>query len=128
MHAGSNLHQHLFAFPRITVASGFEHKAFIPYTNAFADSPPNSTFVICGTVTKILSDQVLLHTGDAIPYEYLVLATGMGAPGAYVSGEKRSGIDYFQNQQKLVQKAEHITIIGGGAYGVRKSLALHILK
>lgn len=79
--------QNIFAFPRLHAVSGFERKAFVPYTSeyfkeahAFLPSlqGPNCTQIINGLVTSILPDKVVLENGKTIPYEYLVLATGTG--------------------------------------------------
>lgn len=115
------LRQHLFAFPRMSVIPGFEHKAFIPYTNAFSVCPPGSTSVIIGAVSTILPDKVVLErTGSEIPYEYLVLATGTGAAGPLVHQTKAEGIKYYRSLQQQVERANDIVVIGGGASGVRE--------
>ncbi|KAJ7583853.1 FAD/NAD-P-binding domain-containing protein [Mycena floridula] len=119
--------QHLFAFPRMTAIPSFEHKAFIPYNDVFkSTTPPNSTTVLRGNVAKILPNRVVLDDGKTVPFEFLVLATGLGPMGDFATAakEKQSGVAYFQEQQELVAKAEHITIIGGGAYGVQAALDL----
>lgn len=117
--------QHLFAFPRISVVPGFEHKAFIPYANAFNKTPEGSTSVINATATQVQSNQVLLDTGGTVPFEYLVLATGIGPPGPLLHArDKSTGTKFFQEHQKEVERASNIAVIGGGAYGVRTWILL----
>lgn len=120
--------QHLFAFPRFAVVPGYEHKAFIPYTNAFSEStPPDSTSIVQGKAVELLKDRVVVETGkgekEEIEYEYLVLATGtkLTPPGTLHTEGKVDGIKYFQDHQAAMKKAERIVIIGGGAVGIRKS-------
>ncbi|KAJ7140966.1 hypothetical protein C8R44DRAFT_931292 [Mycena epipterygia] len=55
--------QHLFAFPRMSVVPGFEHKAFIPFTNAFHETPRHSTSIVKGVALRILPDKVVLARG-----------------------------------------------------------------
>lgn len=120
--------QHLFAFPRFAVVPGYEHKAFIPYTNAFSSStPPDSTSIVQGKAVELLKDRVVVETGNGekeeIEYEYLVLATGtkLTPPGTLHTEGKVNGIKYFQDHQTAMKKAEKIVIVGGGAVGVRES-------
>ncbi|KAK0201242.1 FAD/NAD-P-binding domain-containing protein [Desarmillaria ectypa] len=111
--------QHLFAFPRVSVVPGFENRAFVPFTNAFHASPPDSTSVIHAIAEKILPGQIVLDNGQSIPYEYLVLATGTGRPGRLVSTQKSVETKRFRDLQEGIAKASHITVIGGGAYGIQ---------
>lgn len=125
--------QHLFAFPRFAVVPGYEHKAFIPYSNAFSDStPPDSTSIVQGKAVELLKDRVVVETGkgekEEIEYEYLVLATGtkLTPPGTLHTEGKVDGIKYFQDHQAAMKKAEKIVIIGGGAVGIRESRYFHV--
>ncbi|KAK0201243.1 FAD/NAD-P-binding domain-containing protein [Desarmillaria ectypa] len=111
--------QHLFAYPRIGVVPGFEHKAFIPFTNAFHASPAGSTSMVRATAEKILPNEVVLDNGTSIPYEYLVFATGTGRPGAPMTYEKSTETKRIQVIQEKIKSASNIVVIGGGAYGVQ---------
>ncbi|KAK0190094.1 FAD/NAD-P-binding domain-containing protein [Armillaria mellea] len=111
--------QHLFAYPRIGVVSGFEYKAFIPFTNAFHASPAGSTSMVRATAQKILPNEVVLDNGTSIPYEYLVFVAGTGRPGAPVAYEKSTETKRIQVIQEKVKGASNIVVIGGGAYGVQ---------
>ncbi|KIY50337.1 FAD/NAD(P)-binding domain-containing protein [Fistulina hepatica ATCC 64428] len=114
--------RHLFAFPRISVVPGFTEQSCIPYTNAFHAAPPNSTSFVHAVATKILPDHVLLANGDSVLYDYLVLATGTGSPGALFSYTKPLVVDWFTALQKSVENAHDIAVIGGGAFGVQLAL------
>ncbi|THH12756.1 hypothetical protein EW146_g7395 [Bondarzewia mesenterica] len=113
--------QHLFAFPRYAVVPGYEQQAFIPYTNMFSSSPPDSTSVVNARATEIHQDGVALDHGERIPYEFLVMATGtrLTPPGTLQSKSKLEGMKYLQEHQKHVEKARRIVIVGGGAVGVQ---------
>ncbi|KAF5337990.1 hypothetical protein D9758_014319 [Tetrapyrgos nigripes] len=122
--------QNLYAFPRLHSVTGFEHKAFIPFTSRFFNNadenvasssktlPSSSTKVVRGEVTSILPNKVVLKDGQKIPYEYLVLATGTGRTGT-IARDKKAGVMACQRHQKRVKNAKKIVVVGGGAFGVQ---------
>jgi len=100
---------------------GFEHRAFIPYSAMFKDLPPDATEVVQSRVTAIHPDRVELDYGEPISYEYLVIATGTYAPPPStlnVKG-KADGIALLQRNQRRVERANKIVVVGGGAVGVQ---------
>ena len=112
---------HLYALPRYSVVHGFEHRAFIPYSAMFKDLPLDATQVVQARVTAIHSDRVELDCGEPISYEYLIIATGTYAPPPStlnVKG-KADGIALLQRNQRRVEGANKIVVVGGGAVGVR---------
>ncbi|KIK65260.1 hypothetical protein GYMLUDRAFT_39619 [Collybiopsis luxurians FD-317 M1] len=131
--------QNIFAFPRLHAVSGFEHKAFVPYTSEYFqeahnnEAIPNCTRIVTGFVTSILPDKVVLKGGDTIPYEYLILATGTSQRVTVgsetlrtveqIEGEemndKQKGIELIHAWQTDVKQANSIVVVGGGAYGVQ---------
>lgn len=139
-----NLSQNIFAFPRLHAVSGFESKAFIPYTSEYFDeayatlSPHKThrcTHIITGLVTSILSAEVILEDGRTIPYEYLVIATGTGQRTTLglhnsnivnstltkdTSNDKEKGLVHIHEWQADMKRANKIVVVGGGAYGVRE--------
>ncbi|KAJ6628777.1 FAD/NAD-P-binding domain-containing protein [Mycena sp. CBHHK59/15] len=110
--------EHIFAFPRISAVPGFAHKAFIPYTNAFHASPPGSTSVVHGVASQILPEKVVLASGESVPYEYLVMATGTGFL-PLLSRTKVEGVAFAKALQERVKESSNIVVIGGGASGVQ---------
>jgi hypothetical protein len=119
----STTSQHIFAFPRLGVIPINPNKAFVPYDNAFHAAPPGSTSLVRGVASQILSDKVVLQSGESVPYEYLVMATGTGFPPLR-SRTKVDGIEFSKALQARVKESDRIVVVGGGAYGVR-TLAIH---
>ncbi|KAJ3035562.1 hypothetical protein HDV00_003660 [Rhizophlyctis rosea] len=116
---------HLFIFPRISIVSGYEHKAFIPFTNMFHDAKCESR-ILRAAVSKVDKDRVVLDRdvdgfGREVSYDYLVYAAGsrLTPPGNIPSDNKKDGIEYFQSMQKEVRKANRVVVIGGGAVGLQ---------
>ena len=111
-------------WPRISVMSKHEEKAFIP----FPDKPrmaPDGVFVFKqGNVVKFQADHILLENGERIPFSYLVLATGQTSRYPYdlTESTKESGISYFKSRRKQVQAAKSIAVVGGGPVGVEIAL------
>ncbi|KAJ8076640.1 hypothetical protein PM082_001063 [Marasmius tenuissimus] len=121
--------QHLFAFPRIGVVPSFEHKAFIPFGPAFfkavdkyassdasSRSPSSAIRIHNGTVKSVEPTRVILEKGDPIPYEFLVMATGMGRPETM---DKETGIHIARSSQQGISRAKKVLVVGGGAFGVQ---------
>ncbi|KAJ7904672.1 FAD/NAD-P-binding domain-containing protein [Mycena olivaceomarginata] len=109
---------HLFAFPRFAAVPLPPNKMLIPYTNAFHAAPPGSTSIVHGIAAQILPDKVVLQSGEAIPYEYLVLATGTGFVPVS-SRTKAESVAIGKAIQERVREAERVVVVGGGAYGVQ---------
>ncbi|KAF8988332.1 FAD/NAD(P)-binding domain-containing protein [Hymenopellis radicata] len=120
--------QHLFAFPRFSVVSDLEHRAFIPYDNAFHVCPPGSVTFVSGIAEKIIPGEVCLQSGERIPYEFLIFATGTGTPGPSVPATKPEGMRRLQTSQKEMRRAKHVIVVGGGAYGVQVATDLKELE
>ncbi|SPO01203.1 related to Amid-like NADH oxidoreductase [Cephalotrichum gorgonifer] len=117
---------HLFALPRFAVASGDEHKAFIPYTSVFANATePDKHLVVRARVQSLRPDHVTLDRdwagSNRIGFDYAVVATGtrLPAPGTIPSDEKPVGVEYLRSYQNRVKEARRIVIVGGGAIGVQ---------
>ncbi|KAJ7368460.1 FAD/NAD-P-binding domain-containing protein [Mycena albidolilacea] len=109
---------HLFAFPRFAAVPLPPNKTLIPYTNAFHAAPPGSTSIVHGIAAQVLPDKVVLQSGEAIPYEYLVLATGTGFVPVS-SRTKTESVAIGKAIQERVRESERVVVVGGGAYGVQ---------
>ncbi|KAJ7498764.1 FAD/NAD-P-binding domain-containing protein [Mycena latifolia] len=110
--------EHIFAFPRLSVIPDVAHKAFVPFTNAFHATPPGSTSVVHGIASEILPDKVVLQSGETIPYEYLVMATGTGFIPMR-SRTKAEGAAFGKAVQERIKESANVVVIGGGASGVQ---------
>jgi NADH dehydrogenase FAD-containing subunit len=123
--------QHLFAFPRFAVTNKVNtHKAFIPYgDHTFGATPAGSGSFIQARVTALSKSAVHLDRKvnldgqdlDAIPYAFLVVATGtkLSPPSTMPGSEKLGGVSYLQSHTEQVLKSSRIVVIGGGAVGVQ---------
>lgn len=132
------LAQRSFAYPRFAIASGSEHKAFVPFSpmlpsphrilraNALSLSPSTRTLTLDRPIPGASADS----GSHALSYDALVLATGtkLSPPGTMPGkGDKAEGVKYLQSIQGELEKAGEIIIVGGGAVGVRASpLALSL--
>lgn len=110
------------SYPRFSVYPGHEHKAFIPYTGIFADSPPDSGIIIRARALAIHGDRLQLdrqvvfdgQTIEALSFSHLVLATGTYLPGRLYD-TKLNGVEALQVTQRNVERAKTIAVLGGGA-------------
>ncbi|KAI1394261.1 FAD/NAD(P)-binding domain-containing protein [Hypoxylon trugodes] len=119
--------QFTWVLPRFCVVESHEHKAFIPYgpylpKNAFNVDGGKVSWVK-DRVSSITRDAVRLEsTGQEIPYEYLVLATGAGAtdtlPSRVGTDTKAQGMEFLRDMQKKIRDSKDLVVVGGGAAGV----------
>ncbi len=114
---------YLFNFPRYSVLQGHEAKAFVPYTHAFASSPPSIVSQIRGTVTSINSNHVRFDNGEKVEFGYLAIATGVTQlpPANVRSSSREGGCAELAALQRKIAEAKKIAIVGGGAVGVQLS-------
>lgn len=114
--------QFSWVLPRYCVASGHEHKAFIPYGGHIRGAPEGSVRWVRDRVIDATKTSVKLQESGEIPYDYLVIATGSGAqhglPSRVNDTDKVSGMKQLQATQKRIKDANRIIIAGGGAAGV----------
>lgn len=122
---------HLFAFPRFAILPDYEHKAFIPYTGVFAESPNKTQHsFIQAKVSSLKPHEVVLDRewkgSKQIPFDYLVAATGtrLAAPGTMPSDEKPNAVDYLKQYNQGIKKSKSVILIGGGAVGVQMACDL----
>ncbi|KAI1365111.1 hypothetical protein F5Y08DRAFT_304897 [Xylaria arbuscula] len=111
-----------WVLPRFCVVEGHEHKAFIPYGPGLRRIPEYALRWIQGRAVGITKDSVRLNSGEEIPYEFLVVATGAGAtdslPSRVPSDAKTEGIQQLKDIQLSIKEAKNLVVVGGGAAGV----------
>ncbi|KXG51742.1 Pyridine nucleotide-disulfide oxidoreductase, class-II [Penicillium griseofulvum] len=117
--------------PRFAIVPGQEHKAFIPYSGIFKESPyPSSHGVVQARVLSVKPAHIELDRewqgSKVIPFDYVVLATGtrLSKPAAMDDDDKASSVDYLQKHQAGVKRSHSILIVGGGAVGVQMATDL----
>lgn len=112
--------QFTWVFPRFSVVSGHEHKAFIPYGPYFGKAPQGSWLMLQDTVAEVGKSTISLQSGEKLGYEYLVMATGSraGAPSRLNTNEKEDGMDILRGLQGRICDANDFVVVGGGAAGV----------
>lgn len=115
--------QFSWVLPCYCVASGHEHKAFIPYGGYLRAAPEGSVRWVRDRVVDATKTCVKLGENGEIPYDYLVIATGSGGfyglPSRVNQAVKSAGMERrLQAMQMRVKEANNIVIVGGGAAGV----------
>lgn len=115
--------QFTWVLPRFCVVKGHEHKAFIPYGGNMAGVPEGSYRWVKDRVVDIDGTAVRLQDSDeAIPYEFLVIATGSGVqdglPSRVNATDKLEGMRRLQGIQNSIEAANTVVVVGGGAAGV----------
>jgi NADH dehydrogenase FAD-containing subunit len=116
--------QFTWVFPRFSVISGHEHKAFIPYDNLVDGAPLGSYKMVRDTVNSISKTAVSLESGHSLEYEYLIIATGSqaGTPSRLNVNRKEDGIEVLKNLQDAIAGAGKLAVVGGGPAGVELAL------
>ncbi|KAF2721086.1 FAD/NAD(P)-binding domain-containing protein [Polychaeton citri CBS 116435] len=111
---------YLFTFPRFSVLEGHERSAFIPYDGLDRNAPQGILVRVQDTVLSLTETHVVLATGEDIPYEYLVLATGtmQPLPAKVKSTECAQACQELQSVQQRIKGAQRIAIVGAGAVDV----------
>ena len=114
--------QFSWLLPRFCVAQGHESKAFVPYDDWGKSAPKGALKWVKDRVTFVSKKYVQLESGEEIPYEYLLIATGSGVkeglPSRVNATEKSEGIQRLQTMQKRIEAAKTVVVVGGGAAGV----------
>ncbi|KAI0195896.1 hypothetical protein F4808DRAFT_326529 [Astrocystis sublimbata] len=115
--------QFSWVLPRLCVVEGHEHKAFIPYGGNVHDDPVGVLRWVRDRVADVTEKTVQLqNSGEIIPYEILVIATGSGVekglPSRVNDTDKRRGMELMQDMQQQIKKADTVVVVGGGAAGV----------
>ncbi|KKY25734.1 putative mercuric reductase [Phaeomoniella chlamydospora] len=109
-----------WVLPRFSVVSGHEHKAFIPYGPYLKGAPEGSYQWLQDRVGNVDAKNVYLQSGEIIPFEYLVIATGSNAvaPSRIGATDKDDGIEILQGLQTRIRAAEDVVVLGAGPAGV----------
>ncbi|KAF1994751.1 oxidoreductase [Amniculicola lignicola CBS 123094] len=113
---------YLFCFPRFSVVGGkgYEKYAFIPYDGLAKKAPRGIFERKQGEVQSVGRREIVLVSGEKIPFEYLILATGTSSslPSKVLSTNSKGGMTELQGIQERIARAKRIAVVGGGAVGV----------
>ncbi|KAH8430841.1 NAD(P)/FAD-dependent oxidoreductase [Aspergillus melleus] len=114
-----------WVLPRFSVVRGHEHKAFIPYGSYLSTVPRGSYEWVRDTAEQILVDEdgrgkVQLGSGEAVDFEYLVIATGASGtlPSRVGLTTKREGMELVTTEQDRLMTATDVVVLGGGPAGI----------
>lgn len=114
-----------WVLPRLCVVQGHEHKAFIPYDGIkpLSGNGAATTRWVHDKVQEVAATHVKLQgSGEEIPYEYLIMATGAGVaqglPSRLIASDKPTDIEEVRKVQFDIEAAQRIVVVGGGAAGV----------
>lgn len=115
-------HSHSFVFPKFSVLSKFanEGDAFL----SLADSEHADKFsIVFDECTAAEKDSITLASGKKLPYDYLVIATGVNRPypAGFGSVDRLGGTSALRKTQEKVKQATNIAIVGAGAFGIQLS-------
>jgi len=111
----------IWILPRLCVVKGHEHKAFIPY-GPHLEGAAEVRWVRDRVVSVSDSSTVVIASGEEVPFEFLVLATGSGAgdelPSRVGVQGKTEGMRRLRAMQTRIEGAARVLVVGGGAAGV----------
>ncbi|QRV76818.1 apoptosis-inducing factor 2 [Ceratobasidium sp. AG-Ba] len=101
--------------PAVTAEGSIEEQALIRFDRVLGPD----IRLVHSAAKEINSNVVVTESGESVPYEHLVLATGSSWNDALNLPNSRSeAIEHFKSYRKKVSAADHILIIGGGAVGL----------
>ncbi|KDQ14039.1 hypothetical protein BOTBODRAFT_110675 [Botryobasidium botryosum FD-172 SS1] len=110
---------HYPAMLRVNVTSDghLEDRAWVPLDKIFA--PGKVGKVKIGTVTKVVDGAVELESGETVPYDFLVLATGSKWEGFLDYPIDRSeAVKLVNSWRQKFANAGEVVIVGGGSVGI----------
>ena len=121
-----------WVLPRFCVVGEHEHKAFIPYGGYIGGVSQDRLRWVQDRAVGVTRKAVQLQSGEEIPYEYLIVATGSqltqerredngtgnSLPSRVDVDGKEQGIQMLKDMQLKIRDARHLVIVGGGAAGV----------
>lgn len=112
-----------FAFPRFAVVPGHERAAFMAYAKILAKGAERgiARFVQGQAVSVTADKRVVLASGETLPYDVLVVATGSAQrPPAKLLGsaDKDAACAELQLLQDRIRRARTVAVVGGGAVGL----------
>ncbi|MFE5812315.1 NAD(P)/FAD-dependent oxidoreductase [Streptomyces sp. NPDC056479] len=118
---------HRIASLRAGVRPDWSHSPFIPYDRLLGNGR-----VAVGKAIRIdtTERQVVLGTGERLPYDVLVIATGADypEPARFTGTTTEEAVKSFVTHQQQIAAAEHVLVVGGGPSGVELSAEIRLAR
>ncbi|MFF8974764.1 NAD(P)/FAD-dependent oxidoreductase [Streptomyces sp. NPDC014995] len=118
---------HRIASLRAGVRPEWTATPFIPYDRLLRHGR-----VVTGKAVRIDTGerQVVLATGERLPYDVLVIATGADypEPARFVGTTTEEAVKSFAEHQRNVSAAGHVLVVGGGPSGVELSAEIRLAR
>ncbi|MFI7502432.1 NAD(P)/FAD-dependent oxidoreductase [Streptomyces sp. NPDC049687] len=118
---------HRIASLRAGVRPEWSVTPFIPYDRLMGHGR-----VVVGKAVRIDTDerQVVLATGERLPYDVVVIATGADypEPARFVGTTTEEAVKSFAGHQQKIATAEHVLVVGGGPSGVELSAEIRLAR
>ncbi|MPY59181.1 NAD(P)/FAD-dependent oxidoreductase [Streptomyces spongiae] len=118
---------HRIASLRAGVHREWTATPFIPYDRLLRNGR-----VAVGKVVRIdtTERQVALATGERLPYDAVVIATGADypEPARFVGSTTEEAAKSFAAHQQKIAAAEHVLVVGGGPSGVELSAEVRLAR
>jgi NADH dehydrogenase FAD-containing subunit len=118
---------HRIASLRAGVRPEWTATPFIPYDRLLSNGQ-----VVVGKVVRIdvAERQVVLATGERLPYDVVVIATGADypEPARFNGTTADEAAKTFTEYQQRVAGADHVLVVGGGPSGVELSAEIRLAR
>lgn len=118
---------HRIASLRAGVRPEWSVTPFIPYDRLLRDGR-----VVLGKAVGIDTGerQVVLATGERLPYDVVVIATGADypEPARFTGTTTEETIKSFAGHQRKVATADHVLVVGGGPSGVELGAEIRLAR
>ncbi|MFD0004119.1 NAD(P)/FAD-dependent oxidoreductase [Streptomyces sp. NPDC127178] len=118
---------HRIAALRAGVRPDWSHRPFIPYDRLLRNGR-----VAVGKAVRIDTTErhVTLATGERLPYDVLVIATGADypEPARFTGTTTEEAVKSLVAHQQHIAAAEHVLVVGGGPSGVELSAEIRLAR
>jgi NADH dehydrogenase FAD-containing subunit len=118
---------HRIASLRAGVHPDWTATPFIPYDRLLRHGQ-----VAVGKAIRIdtARRQVVLATGERLPYDVVVIATGADypEPARFVGGTTEEAAKAFAGHQRNIAAAGHVLVVGGGPSGIELSAEIRLAR
>ncbi|MDX3802607.1 NAD(P)/FAD-dependent oxidoreductase [Streptomyces sp. AK04-3B] len=118
---------HRIASLRAGVRPEWSVTPFIPYDRLMRDGR-----MVVGKAVRIdtAERQVVLATGERLPYDVVVIATGADypEPARFTGTTAEETLKAFAGHQRAVAAASHVLVVGGGPSGVELSAEIRLAR